>query len=148
MEAILERLRQRGGRVTTARRAVVAALVVGAGHVTAEDLVAAVQRSHPDVHRSTVYRCLEALEELGVIEHVHLGHGAAVYHLAEDRHQHLVCDRCSSVVEVPEELFGELRGRLQRDYGFAASSSHFAVVGRCQSCAGEDAATRAPRARR
>ncbi len=134
--------------MTTARRAVVGALLVGDEHVTAEDLVAAVQRSHPDVHRSTVYRCLEALEELGVIEHVHLGHGAAVYHLAEDRHQHLVCDRCSTVVEVPEELFGELRQRLQHDYGFAVGASHFAVVGRCRACADQEGRARAPGARR
>ncbi len=134
-EEILHRLRELGGRVTPARRALVTAILDAEGHVTADDLAAAVQRSHPDVHRSTIYRTLDALEELGVVVHVHLGHGRAVYHLADDPHQHLVCDVCGAVTEVPERLFQHLARRLLRDYGFAMRSHHFAVLGRCEKCA-------------
>ena len=51
-------LRQRGGRVTTARRAIVAALLQSSGHVTADELTATVQAAQPDVHSTTIYRCL------------------------------------------------------------------------------------------
>ncbi len=61
------------------------------------------------MHESTVYRFLDELERLGVVDHVHLGHGPAVYHLASDAHHHLVCDRCGAVEEVPEALFADLR---------------------------------------
>ena len=117
-ERILELLRSRGGRVTAARRAIVTALLESANHVTADDLTAAVQRAHPDVHESTIYRCLDALEELEVVDHVHLGHGRAVYHLADERHQHLVCSACGAVVEVPDEVFDELTARLEAEFGF------------------------------
>ena len=134
VEAILGLLRERGGRLTTARRAIITALLSARGHVTADELAAAVQQAHPDVHLTTIYRCLDALEELGVVDHVHLGHGRAVYHLTEEAHLHLVCDQCGAVVEVPDVLFADLAGRLQADYGFAIRPHHFAVLGRCQSC--------------
>lgn len=134
LDAILALLRERGGRLTNARRAIITALLAARGHVTADDLTAAVQRAHPDVHLTTIYRCLDTLEDLGVVDHVHLGHGRAVYHLADEAHQHLMCEDCGAVVEVPDALFADLAGRLQADYGFAIRPHHFAVLGRCQAC--------------
>ena len=133
-EPILTMLRARGGRVTTSRRAILETFLGVGGHVTAESLTLRVQTTQPDVHESTVYRFLDELERLGVVDHVHLGHGPAVYHLASDAHHHLVCDRCGTVVEVPEELFAELRGRLQSEFGFTLQPRHFAVTGRCPAC--------------
>ena len=133
-EPILGMLRAQGGRVTTCRRAILEAFLGFGGHVTAEALTARVQAAQPDVHESTVYRFLDELERLGVVDHVHLGHGPAVYHLATDTHHHLVCDGCGTVVEVPDELFADLRGRLQTEFGFALQPRHFAVTGRCSAC--------------
>jgi Fe2+ or Zn2+ uptake regulation protein len=135
LERILAQLRSGGGRITPARRALVAALLASPGHATADDLAELVQRSHPDVHQSTIYRTLDALEELGVVDHVHLGHGRAVYHLADDPHQHLVCEACGHVLEVPDAVFAELATALQRDYAFTLRPNHFAVLGRCAACA-------------
>jgi len=133
---ILERLRSEGSRLTAARRALVEALVEADDHhVTADDLVAAVHRSAPAVHRSTVYRTLDALEQAGVVEHVHLGHGRAVYHLTDDRHHHLVCDRCGAVVQVPETVVAPLRDELVDGYGFMVNGRHFALPGVCRACA-------------
>ncbi len=133
-EPILGMLRAQGGRVTTCRRAILETFLGVGGHVTAEALTARVQAAQPDVHESTVYRFLDELERLGVVDHVHLGHGPAVYHLASDTHHHLVCDGCGTVVEVPEELFADLRGRLQAEFGFTLQPRHFAVTGRCNAC--------------
>ena len=134
LERILTLLRARGGRVTTARRAIIAALLGARSHVTADELAGTVQAAHPDVHLSTIYRCLEALEELEVVEHVHLGHGRAVYHLADETHQHLVCDACGAVVEVPDAVFDALAGRLRKEFGFRVDPGHFARAGRCAAC--------------
>jgi len=133
-DAILEQLRQAGGRLTTARRAMIATLVSSDAHLTAEDLAAAVQGTHPDIHRSTVYRCLEALEQLGIVDHTHLGHGPAVYHLADDQHHHLVCEACGAVVELDDAIFEDLRARLQVEHRFTIRPHHFAVPGRCAAC--------------
>lgn len=138
LEDLLALLRERGGRVTTVRRAIIATLLDAGSHITAEELTTTVQAAHPDVAPSTVYRCLEALEELRAVGHVHLGHGPAVYHLADDTHQHLVCQTCGAVVEVPDTVFAPLARRLGRDFGFTLRPGHFAVGGLCRTCAEGD----------
>jgi Fe2+ or Zn2+ uptake regulation protein len=135
-DRLVAMIRDHGGRVTTARRALVTALVQARGHVTADDLAALVQKAQPDVHLSTIYRSLDALERIGIVDHVHLGHGRAVYHLADEPHQHLVCEGCGAVVEVPDATFAELSDTLRRGYGFTIRPNHFAVLGRCRACAG------------
>jgi Fe2+ or Zn2+ uptake regulation protein len=135
VERILDLLRSRGGRVTSARRAIIGALLdASPEHVTADELATAVQRAQPDVHVSTIYRCLDALEELSVVDHVHLGHGRAVYHLTDEHHQHLVCSSCGVVVEVPDTVFDDVTARLAAEFGFRLEPGHFAVPGRCRAC--------------
>jgi Fur family transcriptional regulator, ferric uptake regulator len=134
LDRILGMLRERGGRLTTARRAIITALVGSGSHVTADELSATVREAHHDVHLTTIYRCLETLEGMGVVDHVHLGHGRAVYHLNDELHQHLVCDRCQVVVEVPDSLFDDLAARVRGEYGFTIRPHHFAVLGRCAEC--------------
>ena len=134
LEQILSRVRATGGRITVARRALITALVDSNTHVTADDLAERIQAAHPDVHRSTIYRTLDALERLGIVDHVHLGHGRAVYHLADNPHQHLVCEICGAVVEVPDVLFDELAQVLRAGFEFAIRPHHFAVLGQCGAC--------------
>lgn len=133
---ILDALREKGGRLTPARRTIVTALVEAGTHVTADELAATVQERLPDVHLSTIYRTLDRLEELGVIEHVHLGHGRAVYHLADERHHHLVCDRCGWVTGVPSDLFDDVATSVKKRYGFVLDPTHFSLGGLCRECAG------------
>ena len=133
---IIATLRQQGVRITTARRAVIAALVHTDGHVTAEDIATAVQADAPEIHLSTVYRTLESLEELGVVDHVHLGHGSAVYHLAANRHQHLVCENCKKVIHLPHGLVDNLARDIDARYHFTLRPHHFALIGLCEKCRG------------
>jgi Fe2+ or Zn2+ uptake regulation protein len=138
LERVLALLRANGGRVTSPRRAILEALIGHGEHPTAEQLTAAVQARQPDVHESTVYRFLDDLERLGVVDHVHLGHGPAVYHFSDDTHHHLVCQTCGRVIEVPDQTFAGLRRRLRTDFGFEIDQRHFAVVGRCTVCSASD----------
>jgi Fe2+ or Zn2+ uptake regulation protein len=132
---ILGQLRKRGGHVTAPRRAIIAALLEAGEHVTAEELVEVVKLVDPEIHLSTVSRTLEALTELGVVTHVHLGHGPAVYHLSDDVHFHLVCYECGAIIELPPDAFDALGDRFQRDYGFRLDERHFALGGHCRACA-------------
>ena len=135
VEALCQLLRDRGERLTRARRAVIDALVASGDHLTAEQISTWVQEAHPEVHRATIYRTLDTLTELGVTEHSHLGHGPAVYHLADELHQHMVCEACGDVTEVPTSLLRSLGKRLRNDYGFVIRPTHFAIVGQCRDCA-------------
>ncbi len=135
VDDILLRLRNAGGRLTEPRRAVIEALVSVSVHPTADDLAEQVALTNPSVHKSTVYRTLDALTELGLVEHVHLGHGRAVYHLAGDDDLHLLCDRCGAVAHIGADVLDPSRAAIEADTGFVLEAGHFALPGLCQTCA-------------
>jgi len=128
-------IRRAGLRVTRPRRAVCATLAsAGDDHLTAADVAS---RAGTAVDLSTVYRTLDALEGLGMVEHVHLGHGAGAYHVGRSAgHHHLVCDRCGRTVDVPLHDLERAIELVTAPLGFVPDSAHFAIVGRCAECAG------------
>jgi len=133
-DEILAKIRESGGRITATKRALVEVLARSNDHMTAEELMTAIERSTPDVSPSTVYRNLEELEELGVVLHTHLGRGAAVYHLTGPVHGHLACSLCGSTVEVPPSMFESLARAALRDFAFDVDRHHLAISGRCARC--------------
>jgi Fur family transcriptional regulator, ferric uptake regulator len=134
IEDVLAGLRERGGRATPARRLLLTALFRDHQHRSAEELAQEVHAQAPDVNISTIYRNLDELVRLGVVDRSHLGGGAAAYHLASATHGHLVCEQCGFMIEVPSELFRDIAETLAGRYGFAASPHRFAVIGRCADC--------------
>lgn len=139
IDTVLEKFRSRGGRITTARRQIVAALLAGPTHrhFSAEEIATTVQAGSPELATSTVYRSLEALEDLGVLEHIHVGHGPAIYHLADQHHLHLVCKRCNIVIEMPDATLTALGKEIRRRHGFAIEPRHNAINGLCANCLAE-----------
>lgn len=131
---LVARLREQGIRVTAPRRAVLEALAALGSHATAEQLHRHVASRHPDVSTSSVYRTMELLARLGIVTHVHLGHGPAEFHLAGDEHAHLVCEECGVVVEIPRSLTDPFVSEVRRRLGFVADLQHFALTGRCPAC--------------
>jgi Fur family ferric uptake transcriptional regulator len=134
-DEVLAVMKAHGDRLTTSRRAVVEVLLAGDHHITAEEIANRVAETHPEVHRATVYRTLDRLQEVGVITHVHLGHGASTFHLNDRPHHHAVCSSCGAVVEVPLSAFDELAAALRNEHGFELTGQHFALSGLCAACA-------------
>lgn len=136
VDGILAKLRASGGRITATRRTTIEVLVTSGDHrhLIAEDIASEVRARLPDVAESTIYRTLSALEDLGVITHVHMGHGPSTFHLVDDAHQHLVCQRCGTVVEADANHFRALRATLRDRTGFDADFRHFAITGTCAAC--------------
>jgi Fur family ferric uptake transcriptional regulator len=130
IDIILGRLRAQGRRMTTSRRAVIEVLAGTNEHLTVEDIAARVQSVHEEIHLSTVYRTLEALESWDVVEHIHRGHAPPIHHLAHT-HPHLVCETCGRVYDIPPEELDHLGTRLREQYGFELHATHFALMGQC-----------------
>ncbi len=134
VERALEAVRRDGGRSTTTRRIVLEALLdAGDSGVTADSLAEHIRRSHPTFTSSTIYRCLERFEELGVLAHSHLGHGAAVWRLVDRPRWYLVCNNCGASIDADPALVESLSAELQRSVGFRLDG-HFALTGRCAAC--------------
>ncbi len=129
------RLREQGYRLTPQRQLVLEA-VAGLGHATPDEVAARVQQTAGGISLSTVYRTLELLEEVGLVTHAHLGHGAPTYHVAtDDQHLHLVCRECAAVTEVGVAAAEPLVARLRAEQGFETDVRHFAIFGTCRHCA-------------
>ena len=127
-------LRRRGYRLTPQRQFVLEA-VGRLGHATPEEIVTAVRRTASGVNISTVYRTLELLEELGLVQHAHLGHGASTYSVtSDDDHVHLVCRDCGGIEEAPPSVVATVVAELAATRGFSVDVGHFAVFGRCRDC--------------
>ncbi|HST48604.1 Fur family transcriptional regulator [Jatrophihabitans sp.] len=137
-DSLASRLHERGLRMTPQRRRVMAA-VTELVHATPDQVAEAV----PEIDLTTVYRTLEVLEQIGLLAHTHLGHGAPSYRLAGDDHVHLVCHSCSSVVDLPADLTDALAAKLLAEQHFMLDRSHFTVFGTCADCAAR--ATGGPR---
>ena len=128
-------MRAHGGRVTQARRLLLAALVENLGHSSAEELAADVQARAPDVNLSTIYRNLDELERLNVVDRTHPGHGPATYHLASAAHGHLRLRTVRLDDRSPRtSIFADLTETARTRYGFTVQPHRFAVIGLCSAC--------------
>lgn len=132
-----EELRSRGYRVTPQRQLVLEA-VAKLGHATPEEIAASVQQTAKAVNISTIYRTLELLDNLGLVTHTHLNHGAPTYHLASDAdHVHLVCQDCGKVEQTSPDAIRPLVTALEDKHGFETNVAHLTVFGRCADCRGK-----------
>lgn len=133
LDTALDVLGQRGLRATKARRLVLEALFEAGEPISAERIA----RGHD---LASVYRNLETLEEMGLVRHVHLGHGPGLYALAGARErEYLVCESCDAVRAVPASELDDVRQSIREAFGFYARFVHFPIVGLCPHCAAEAA---------
>ncbi len=136
IDRVAATLRSKGERMTEPRRAVLIALATTEGHLTMEEVVAEVARFAPQVHRTSVYRALVALSDLGVVQHVHSSHSATAYHLTDESggHLHAQCRECGRIFDLPGDLLTEVAIRMGVLEGFELDATHIALSGRCHDC--------------
>jgi len=134
-ETVLNALRSSGLRVSTARRVVVHTLFAARRPVGAEEIAAGLDGLEPQLDVASVYRNLETLERLGVVRHLHVGHGPGRYVLAgSGEREYLACDRCGQLVEAdPGELDG-VRTEIRERFGHEVRFTHFPIIGLCAGC--------------
>src|SRR5215210_230912 len=130
-DSLTDLLHARGSRVTPQRQLVIEQVLATHGHIVPEAIYLEVSRRFPSINRSTVYRTLQLLEEMGLISHAHVEEGTTRYHRAEDpAHIHLVCHACGSIEEVQDLSIGDpLREALLERYGFLSDLTHLAIAG-------------------
>jgi Fur family ferric uptake transcriptional regulator len=135
-ESLADLLHARGSRVTPQRQLVIEQVLATHGHIVPEAIYLEVSQRFPSINRSTVYRTLQLLEQMGLISHAHVEEGSTRYHRAEEpAHMHLVCHSCGAIQEIDDLSVGEpLRQTLHERYGFQSDLTHLAIAGRCRAC--------------
>lgn len=132
-----DRLRARGLRATTERRALLRAIFAQHRHIDAEEILAVVRASGHKISRATVYRNLELMVEAGVVSKVRLPGGRTVYeHLHPGlEHDHLSCRGCGRIVEFVSPGIAALLAEICRAHDFDPREPQLQIVGLCRACA-------------
>lgn len=135
VEAAATVMRSRGLRVSTARRLVLEVLFAAREPIRAERIADGLDGRYPRSDLGSVYRNLETLERVGLVRHLHLGHGPGLYALADDRpREYLLCEDCGAVRAVVPAQLDRVRRSIRERFGYTARFSHFPIVGSCADC--------------
>jgi Fur family ferric uptake transcriptional regulator len=135
IDSAIATLRAGGLRVSAARRLVIEALFAAEGPATVEQLAAGVDGRVPRSDVASTYRNLETLEALGLVRHMHLGHGPGRYVLAaREARDYLACERCGELLAADADDLEPVRALVREAFGFEARFGHFPIVGLCPAC--------------
>jgi Fur family ferric uptake transcriptional regulator len=137
-EHALASLHQAGYRRGGARTAVVEALARHDCAVTALDLDDELRRRKPAVARASVYRALEQLEQLGLVQRLEVTRGTAGYERVEpggEHHHHAICRRCGRMVPFEDPSLERAIATLSEQISFEVSDHDVVLRGLCERCA-------------
>jgi Fur family transcriptional regulator, ferric uptake regulator len=128
-------LRRSGRRLSAARRHVLAALFAAGRPLSADEIAAGAGGSVPPCDLASVYRNLETLEALGLVRHMHLGHGSGRYAPAARHDELAACEHCGACAVLPAATADAVRAAVRAAVGFEPRFDHFPLAGLCPACA-------------
>lgn len=143
MEAQIDKIKQqlqaKGYKLTPQREATLRILLENEeDHLSAEDVFLLVKDIAPEIGLATVYRTLELLTELHIVEKLNFGDGVARYDLRGDsnnhHHHHLICVQCGVVSEIKDDWLLPLEERLKEQFHFETVDHRLDFHGVCKSC--------------
>lgn len=126
-------------RLTKQRAAILAALDDGA-HVTAETLLDRVRRRMPAVSLGTIYRTVDILCEIGLVQIFEHEGLAARYEASLSKHHHIVCDGCHDIVNVHLPALEPIIDAIATQHRYVAVDASLTLRGRCADCTQADRA--------
>jgi Fur family ferric uptake transcriptional regulator len=136
--SLIKELVRRGVRITEQRK-VLLEIIQGSGHhLDASTLLERAKQCDPGINRATVYRTLELLKKLRLIDELDLMHLNGEKHFYEVRahvdHLHLACFECGRIEEFASSLFDQLKAEVARVTGFHIRVARLEIGGRCSQC--------------
>lgn len=120
-------------RLTKQRAAVLRALEDGA-HLTAETILERVRRHLPSVSLGTVYRTLDILRDIGLVQAFAHAGAAARYEAALDKHHHLLCSTCNTITNVKAPNVAILARQIAEEHRFSEVDCMLTITGTCAQC--------------
>lgn len=137
-ETICSKLNEKDYKITSQRRVILKALLDnGEGHLSAEDVYNLVKLKNPEIGLATVYRTLELLAEMEVLQKMNFGDGRSRYELNEGEvhhHHHLICLNCGLVTEFTDDLLETLEEAIASKSGFKIVDHDLKFYGLCEKC--------------
>lgn len=139
IDRIKKQLHEASYKLTPQREATVLVLLEHeADHLSAEDVFLLVKEKSPEIGLATVYRTLELLTDLKVVDKINFGDGVSRFDLrkegADHFHHHLICIECGKVEEIQEDLLGEVEKIVESRWDFAIKDHWLTFHGVCRVC--------------
>ncbi len=135
VERWLSLLEEKGGRLTGPRRAIVELLVSSERALSPVDVFDQARSGYPKMGLVTVYRTLEILNELGLVERVHQAGGCHMYLRAANGHEHIMlCTRCGRAAYFSGDDLEPLIKKISQESGFLIQEHWLQLQGLCKSC--------------
>ncbi len=135
-------LKQNGLKVTTQRVAILEVLSNRPDeHLTAEEIYDCVKEMFPDIGLATVYRTIQVLSELKLIDKLNLDDGYTRYEIGNrnlenksHHHHHLICLECGQVFTFQDDLLEKLEDKIEETMGFTVVNHEVKLYGTCCEC--------------
>lgn len=138
------RFRENVSRWTAPRESILDLLSRTPKHLSAKEIYASLYSRHPGMGLTTVYRTLELLLGLGIVQKVTVGDGQGRYELKSvrpgDHHHHLICTRCGKIIDYRDfveeelELVRKTEEALSKKYDFVIQDHNIEFLGLCGNC--------------
>jgi Fur family transcriptional regulator, ferric uptake regulator len=136
---LLNEVEARGVRLTAQRRALIETIQSADSHLDAAALLTRARQRDPNIDRATVYRTLELLKRLGLIDELDLMHLNGEKHYYEVKtqkdHLHLACFQCGAIEEFDSPTFQRLKREIAAQKDFQIQVLRLEVGGLCRRCA-------------
>ena len=136
-DVALLRLRESSGRSGGARRVVVELLGEQDCCLSAQEIHDRIRERGHRVGIASVYRALEGMDALGLVQRIDLGDGVARFepaHAAGDHHHHLVCDDCGKVEPFEDSSLESAIERVADGRGYVVAAHDVVLRGACEDC--------------
>lgn len=139
LDRIKKQLHSKSYKLTPQREATVRVLLEHEeDHLSAEDIYLLVKEKAPEIGLATVYRTLDLLTELKIVDKINFGDGVSRYDLrtegADHFHHHLVCIECGAVDEIQEDLLGDVEEIVESEWKFKIKDHRLTFHGICYRC--------------
>lgn len=146
--SLLEQLTAKGFRLTSQRKVLVETIEQSRKHLDAATLLKLARKREPRINRATVYRTLELLKKLQLVDELDLMHLEGEKHFYEVRpahqHVHLACCGCGAILEFSSEIFDRLKSEITAQTGFKIEVARLEVGGNCRTCSKKESCTKHP----
>ena len=128
-----------GYRLTSPRRALARLVASREGHFSADELLTESRRSRLGVTRATIFRSLDVLADLGVVERLDLPTGEHAFVACEPaHHHHIVCSSCGRSTGVADHGLEGVAEAIGRETGYRVDTHRLELFGRCPECQEKD----------
>lgn len=126
-----------GLRITSQRALILEVIRHGEGHLDADEVYRQARQKQPRLSLSTVYRTLQTLKKLGLVEEVHFDEAHHHYEIKPPaEHHHLVCLSCGQVIEFRYPLARLIKRNVTAAKDFEITGSEVRMTGYCPTCRG------------